>query len=109
MSELFNSNWRNDQTGDWQLGLYADNAVYNCKVWKYESKDEKKVVLTDGQEKVTIAIGKEKAGKRQFTINGQNVPLSRFGSVLPAYPTADNTSISLLRILPSDPLCRCRS
>ena len=94
MSELFNSNWRNDQTGDWVLGLYADNAVYNCKVWKYESKDEKNVVLTDGQEKVTIAIGKEKAGKRQFTINGQNVPLSRFGSVLPAYPTADNTSFS---------------
>ena len=94
MSEFFNSNWRNDETGDWQLGLYADNAVYNCKVWKYESKDDKKVLLTDGQEKVTIAIGKEKAGKRQFTINGQNVTLSRFVSVLPAYPTEDNTAFS---------------
>lgn len=94
MSEFFNSNWRNDQTGDWQLGLYADNAVYNCRVWKYESKDEKKVVLTDGQEKVTITVGKEKAGKRLFTINGQNMTLSRFGSVLPAYPTEDNTSFS---------------
>ena len=94
MSELFNSNWRNDQTGDWQLGLYADNAVYNCKVWKYESKDEKKVVLTDGQEKVIITVGKEKAGKRLFTINGQNMTLSRFGSVLPAYPTEDNTPFS---------------
>ena len=94
MTELFNSNWRNDQTGDWQLGLYADNAVYDSKVWKYEEKSDKKVVLTDGQEKVTIAIGKEKAGKRQFTINGQKVTLSSFGSVLPAYPTADNTSFS---------------
>ena len=94
MSELFNSNWRNDQTGDWALGLYADNAVYNCKVWKYEEKNDNKVVLTDGQEKVTITIGKEKAGKRQFAINGQNVVLSRFGSVLPAYPTEDNTSFS---------------
>ena len=94
MSELFNSNWRNDQTGDWVLGLYADNAVYNNKVWKYEEKNDKKVVLTDGQEKVTIAVGKEKAGKRQFTINGQKVTLSSFGSVLPAYPTADNTSFS---------------
>ena len=94
MTELFNSNWRNDQTGDWQLGLYADNAVYDSKVWKYEEKNDKKVVLTDGQEKVTIAIGKEKAGKRQFTINGQKVTLSSFGSVLPSYPTADNTSFS---------------
>ena len=94
MSELFNSNWRNDQTGDWALGLYSDNAVYNNKVWKYEEKNDKKVVLTDGQEKVTIAVGKEKTGKRQFTINGQKVTLSSFGSVLPAYPTADNTSFS---------------
>lgn len=94
MSELFNSNWRNDQTGDWVLGLYTDNAVYNNKVWKYEEKNDKKVVLIDGQEKVTIAVGKEKAGKCQFTINGQKVTLSSFGSVLPAYPTADNTSFS---------------
>ena len=94
MSELFNSNWRNDQTGDWALGLYSDNAVYNNKVWKYEEKNDKKVVLTDGQEKVTIVVGKEKTGKRQFTINGQKVTLSSFGSVLPAYPTADNTSFS---------------
>jgi hypothetical protein len=91
ISDLFDSNWRNDQTGDWQLGLYADNAVYNSKIWKYESKDEKKVVLTDGQEKVTINIGKEKNGKRQFTINGQKLTLARFNGALPDYPMADNT------------------
>ena len=94
MSELFNSNWRNDQTGDWQLGLYADNAVYNSKVWKYEEKNDKKIVLTDGQEKVTIDVGKEKAGKRKFIINRQKVTLSSFGSVLPSYPIADNTTFS---------------
>ena len=91
ITDLFNSNWRNDQNGDWQLGLYADNAVYNSKIWKYESRDEKKVVLTDGQEKVTIAIGKEKNGKRQFTINGQKLTLERFNGALPDYPMADNT------------------
>ena len=94
ISGLFNSNWRDDQTGEWILSLYAENAVYNSKVWKYETKNEKKIVLTDGQEKVTIAVGKEKAGKCQFTINGQKLNLSSFGSVLPAYPTADNTSFS---------------
>ena len=91
ISDLFDSNWRNEQTGDWQLGLYADNAVYNSKIWKYESKDEKKVVLTDGQEKVTINIGKEKNGRRQFTINGQKLTLARFNGALPDYPMADNT------------------
>ena len=94
MSELFNSNWRDEQTGDWVLGLYADNAVYDSKVWKYEEKSDKKVVLTNGQDKTTINIGKEKNGKRQFTINGQKLSLSSFGSVLPAYPTADNTAFS---------------
>ena len=94
MSDLFNSNWRNDQTSDWILSLYSDNAVYDSKVWKYESKNEKSVVLSDGKEKVTIAIGKEKNGKRQFTINGQQVTLSSFGSVLPAYPTKDETEFS---------------
>ena len=91
ITDIFNSNWRNDQSGDWQLGLYADNAVYNSKIWKYESKDEKKAVLTDGQEKVTINIGKEKNGKRQFTINGQKLTLARFNGALPDYPMADNT------------------
>ena len=94
MSELFNSNWRDEQTGDWVLGLYADNVVYDSKVWKYEEKSDKKVVLTNGQDKTTINIGKEKNGKRQFTINGQKLSLSSFGSVLPAYPTADNTAFS---------------
>ncbi len=91
ITDLFDSNWRNEQTGDWQLSLYADNAVYNSKIWKYESKDEKKAVLTDGQEKVTVNIGKEKNGKRQFTINGQKITLARFNGAMPDYPMADNT------------------
>lgn len=28
---LFDSNWQNAQTGDWILGLYANNAVYDSK------------------------------------------------------------------------------
>lgn len=94
MSGLFNSNWRDDQNGEWILSLFADNAVYDSRVWKYEAKNEKKIVLTDGQEKVTIAVGKEKAGKRQFTINEQKINLSNFGSTLPCYPTEDNMTFS---------------
>ena len=51
-------------------------------------------MLTDGQEKVTIVVGKEKAGKRQFTIDEQKLNLSNFGSTLPCYPTEDNMTFS---------------
>ena len=91
---LFDSNWRNAQTGDWLLGLYENNAVYDSKVWSYEEKSDKKIILTNGQQKLTIAIGKEKNGTRQFTIDGKKLTLSKFDSSLPAYPTADNTAFS---------------
>ncbi len=93
-ADLFDSNWRNDQTGDWMLGLYAENAVYDSKVWQYEEKSEKKVVLANGNDKLTIAIGKEKNGIREFNVNGKKIKLSRFDSNLPAYPTADETAFS---------------
>ena len=67
--ELFNSSWRNEQTGDWQLSLFDDCAIYDSKVWKYEIKSEKQVVLANEQQKVKISIGKDKAGKRDFTID----------------------------------------
>ena len=88
---LFDSNWQNAQTGDWILGLYANNAVYDSKVWSYEEKSDKKVILTNGQQKLTITIGKEKNGTRQFAIDGKKLTLSKFDSSLPTYPTADDT------------------
>lgn len=91
---LFDSNWRNAQTGDWILGLYANNAVYDCKVWSYEEKSDKKITLTDGQRHLTITIGKEKNGTRQFVIDGKELTLSKFSNGLPAYPTTDNTAFS---------------
>ena len=94
MTGLFNSNWRDEQTGDWVLSLFNGGAVYNNRVCSYDEKSEKKVVINNGQEKITIAIGKEKDGKRVFTINGQKRTLANFGSALPAYPTEDNTAFS---------------
>ena len=90
---LFNSNWR-DEKGDWVLGLYESGAVYESKVYSYAEKSDKKVVLTNGNEKLTIAIGKEKDGKRQFKINGNKLNLESFGAEVPAYPTEDNNAFS---------------
>ena len=93
--ELFNSSWRNEQTGDWQLSLFDDCAIYDSKVWKYEIKSEKQVVLANEQQKVKISIGKDKAGKRDFTIDGTKMLLSKITTEdLPDYPTADSTAFS---------------
>ena len=93
--ELFNSSWRNEQTGDWQLSLFGDCAIYDSKVWKYETKSEKQVVLANEQQKVKISIGKDKAGKRDFTIDGKKMLLSKITTeYLPDYPTADSTAFS---------------
>ena len=89
------SNWRSTTTGDWVLGLYKDVAVYDNKVWQYAQKTDKKVVLTDGKENITIAIGKDKNGEREFTINGKKQHLALITtSTLPDYPIPDTTSFS---------------
>ena len=89
------SNWRSTTTGDWVLSLYKDVAIYDSKVWQYAQKTDKKVVLTDGKENITIAISKEKNGERDFTINGKKQSLAMFRpKTLPEYPTPDTTSFS---------------
>ena len=89
------SNWRSTTTGDWLLGLYKDIAVYDSKVWQYAQKTDKKAVLTDGKENITIAIGKDKNGEREFTINGKKQHLALITtSTLPDYPIPDTTSFS---------------
>lgn len=89
---LFNSNWRNEESGDWEIGLYEDCAVYDSRLWRYKVRKDKKVVLTDGNEDVTVTLGKEKDGKRSIAINGRKMLCSRITSkFLPDYPTPDET------------------
>ena len=101
-SSLFNSSWRNIETGDWIISLFNDHAIYNNKVWQYDSKSDKKMVLSSGDDKITITIGKEKEGKRVFNIDGSLSSGEGQGWGLSAittesitdYPMADNTSFS---------------
>lgn len=65
-ASLFGSSWRNVETGEWVISLFNDYAVYDNKVWQYEKKSEKKIVLSSGNGKIAISIGKEKEGKRVF-------------------------------------------
>ncbi|MBR4238472.1 MAG: TlpA family protein disulfide reductase [Prevotella sp.] len=94
-TSLFNSSWRDVETGDWIISLFNDKAAYDSKVWQYDRKSEKKVVLVSGNEKLTIAIGKEKDGKRLFNIGGKKQMLSAItANSIADYPTTDNTSFS---------------
>lgn len=93
--ELFNSSWRNEQTGDWVLSLFDDCAAYDSKLWKYADKSDKKVILTDGTNNIIISVGKKNARKREFTIGDKKIMLSEITtSTLPDYPTADSTAFN---------------
>lgn len=94
-ASLFNSSWRNVETGEWAISLFNDYAVYNNKVWQYEKKSEKKIVLSSGNDKIAISIGKEKEGKRVFAFDGKKLTLSAItASTITDYPTADETSFN---------------
>ena len=36
-SSLNDTKWRNENTGDWDIGFFENFAVYDCKFWNYES------------------------------------------------------------------------
>ena len=37
---LNDTKWRNESTGDWDIGFFEKYAVYDCKLWQYESMNE---------------------------------------------------------------------
>ena len=96
LGTLVETMWRNEQTGDWDIGFTEKYAIYDCKLWDYDyvrPKGNKVVMaLTNNGEKVDVVIDKEKKGKRQMLINGKKQTYSLITtSELPSYPTKDTT------------------
>lgn len=95
--QMFPSYWRNEQTGDWELALLDDCAIYDCKFWRYAQRPTKvkagdgaELTLTDGTKTVSVKVGKAKKGKREITINGRESTYSMITTrFLPDYPTKD--------------------
>lgn len=88
--------WRNEQTGDWDIGFTEKYAIYDCKLWDYDYIRQKgnKVVmaLNNNGEKVHVTISQEKNGKRQMFINGKKQTYSQITTgELPNYPAKDLT------------------
>ena len=94
--QLFPSYWRDDQTGDWELALFEDFAIYQCKFWDYEQCDvnpktsEAEITMRNGNEELKVKVGKNKKGKRTMQIGQKKVVYSMITSrFMPDHPTKD--------------------
>lgn len=87
--------WRNEQTGDWDIGFTEKYAIYDCRLWEYGNlkrmNDKFEVTLVNPDKTLKVAVGKQKDGKRQMTIGGGKKQVYSLitSETLPDYPTKD--------------------
>ena len=94
-SSLNDTKWRNENTGDWDIGFFENFAVYDCQFWNYESingnGDKYEIKLRNDEDLLVIKVDKEKNGKRNIQI-GQSKPQlysNITGRHIPYYPKTD--------------------
>ena len=92
--QLFPSNWRNTQTGDWEISFYDECAIYDCQFWNYKQKqqndDKYIIVLENGGKEITVNVDKNKDGVRAITIDGKKGEYNLISSIaMPDYPQKD--------------------
>ena len=93
---LTNTKWRNEATGDWEIGFFEHFAVYDCKFWSYErtvDKNDKLIVtLRNGDDVVTIKAKAEKDGKRKIQVGKNKSQMYSLitSKYLPDYPIKDD-------------------
>ncbi|MBO4839906.1 MAG: TlpA family protein disulfide reductase [Bacteroidaceae bacterium] len=92
--KLFPSNWRNTETGDWDISFYDECAIYDCQFWNYKQKEQKgdkyTIVLENNGKEITVNVDKNKNGVRNITIDGKTKEYNLISSIaLPDYPQKD--------------------
>jgi len=92
--QLFPSNWRNTETGDWDISFYDECAIYDCQFWNYKQKQQKgdkyTIILENGGKEITVNVDKNKNGVRNITIDGKKGEYNLISSItLPDYPQKD--------------------
>ena len=97
--------WRNEQTGNWDIGFTERYAIYDCRLWQYsdvrQKGDKFDITLTANGESMKVSVGKLKNGHRQIAIAPNLKPQSSkrkpqtYSQIttgeLPNYPTKDLT------------------
>ena len=91
---VYNTPWRNVQTGDWEIAFYPDFAIYDCAFWQYKEQTQKddthRFTLTNGDRTVSVKVDKSKKGVRTIAIDGQKAKYAPIKSLtMPDYPTKD--------------------
>lgn len=87
--------WRNEQTGDWDIGFTEKYAIYDCRLWEYGNlkrmNDKFEVTLINHDERVKVTIGAQKDEKRLMTIGSNKKQTYSLitSKTLPNYPTKD--------------------
>lgn len=92
--KLFPSNWRDAQTGDWDISFYDEGVIYDCQFWNYKQKQQNgdgyTIILENGGKEVNVSVDKNKDGKRNITIDGKTGEYNFISSVaMPDYPQKD--------------------
>jgi thiol-disulfide isomerase/thioredoxin len=80
---------RDEETGDWLIGLFDDFAVYNCECWDYQKADPEngEFVLVNGCELLPLRLT-----DRTLQISKQQHRISKLtDKTLPDYPTKDGS------------------
>ena len=94
---LVDTYWRNEVTGDWDIGFTESCASYGCQLWKYREVKAKgkglMLTLENGRETLGVTIGKQKDGKCQMSIGGLKKQTYEHITTrtLPLYPQPDQT------------------
>ncbi|MDE5740415.1 MAG: TlpA family protein disulfide reductase [Bacteroidaceae bacterium] len=89
---IANTYWRNDATGDWQIGIAEKHVIYKNQIRDIAHQTEVKgtysLTLDDG---TVVKIGKMKKGRRAIAV-GKEKPVACSlitGTTLPDYPKKD--------------------
>lgn len=93
--QLLPSYWR-DEKGDWKIAFLEDQAIYDCRFWRYKKLDinqktgEAEMLLSSGTDDIKVIVGKDKKGKRTIQIGDQKASYSMITSrFMPDYPQKD--------------------
>lgn len=94
---FFQSYWRNEKTGEWDIAFFNDRVIYDCRFWTYKEMPdidnevgEASFLVSDGDDEITIEVGAERNGKRTIIIDGEKEEYSMFnGQFIPDYPEKD--------------------
>lgn len=95
--KLLPSNWRNDATGEWEIGFFDEGAIYDSRFWNYvgdrRPDNSDRIEISDGKNSLTVRIGRLKNGSRDIKIGDRNVRCSKItGRTLPPYPVKDESA-----------------